>query len=189
MKEFINRCLDWISNSQIVEKLGGWDFLRGIFIGVIVGIVLLLVLRLLLWIIFRRKASASIQIKSDCGTIEVNTSAITHVIRNAVKSIVSLEIIKIRIYRRGQDLDFVLRAAIDVAGDTAPAIMEKLTGILRQQMKDVFGVENIRDIKLVISSCRKAEQDEPLDFEDDEDVKADASVSDHTFSLKPPMEK
>ncbi len=189
MKEFIDRCIEWISSHQIIEKLGGWDFLRGIVIGVIAGIVLLLILRILLWIIFRRKASASIQIKNDCGTIEVNTSAITNVIKNAVKSIVSLDIVKIRIYRRGRDLDFVLRAAMDADGDTAPAIMEKLTAILRQQMKDVFGVENIRDIKLIIASCKQVQPEEPLDFDDDDDEKNAGNDLDHTFSLKPPMEK
>ena len=189
MKEFIDRCIEWISSNQIIEKLGGWDFLRGIVIGVIAGIVLLLILRILLWIIFRRKASSAIQIKNDCGTIEVNTSAITNVIKNAVRPIVSLDIVKIRIYRRGKDLDFVLRAAMDADGDTAPAIMEKLTTILRQQMKDVFGVENIRDIKLIISSCKQNLPDEPQDFDDDEYEKADVNSVGHTFSLKPPMEK
>ena len=45
-----------------------------------------------------------------------------------------------------------------------------------------FGVVNIVDRKQV-------QPEEPLDFDDDDDEKNAGNDLDHTFSLKPPMEK
>ena len=186
MKDFFNRFLEWFSRDTFVADLCSNEFARGVIVGAVLAALILLVIQLFLLIFFRRKAVSNIKVKSDFGTVEINASAVTNVIKAAAKSIESLEISKIRIYERGSDLDIVLRAVMDASGKTTPALMEKLTVILRQQMKDVFGVENIRDVKLVITSCKNCADDEEFeDFDTDEDKEKVKGVTNSFAPLSP----
>ena len=110
MKDFVNRFLEWFSRDTFVADLCGNEFARGVIVGAVLAALILLVIQLFLLIFFRRKAVSNIKVKSDFGTVEINASAVTNVIKAAAKSIESLEISKIRIYERGSDLDIVLRA-------------------------------------------------------------------------------
>ncbi|MBQ9786707.1 MAG: hypothetical protein IJW33_00870 [Lentisphaeria bacterium] len=194
MKELFDRCLNWISSNPLVEKMSDNEFCRGVIIGIIAGIVLLLVLRFILWLIFRRRSCSNIRIKNSSGLIVVNSSAIAGVIKKAVKPIASLEITRIKLYRRGKALDICLRAVMDAQNGTAPKLMDELSAIVRQQMKDVFGVENIRNIKLIIASCKRSAEDEIRDEDDlftdgkDDDFST-VSGNGQTIFIKPPVEK
>ncbi|MBE6377521.1 MAG: hypothetical protein E7051_01745 [Lentisphaerae bacterium] len=188
MKEVINRFLEWFSRDTFVADICGNEFARGLIVGAAAAALILLAVQLFLLIFFRRKAVSSIKVKSDFGTVEVNSSAVTNVIKSAAKALESLEISKIRIYERGKQLDFVLRAVMDASGKTTPALMEKLTVILRQQMKEVFGVENIRDIKLVIVSCKNCGEDEEFEDFDSKDDEAVKGVT-NSFAPLTPAEK
>ena len=189
MKDFVNRFLEWFSRDTFVAELCGNEFARGLIVGAVLAALILLFIVLFLLVFFRRKAVSSIKVKSDFGIVEVSSSAITNVIKSAAKQLGTLEISKIRIYERGKNLDIVLRAVMDASGRTTPALMEKLTVILRHQMKEVFGVENIRDIKLVIASCKNCADDE--EFEDFDTPADSASVKGVTNSFAPltPAEK
>ena len=69
---------------------------------------------------------------------------------------------------------------MDPAKGSAPQLMEKVAEIVRNEMKNIFGVENIRDVKLVISGC-SADSD-PED--DSEDIFKDDDREEQIISLK-----
>ena len=85
-----------------------------------------------------------------------------------------------KIFRKRKGFDIWIKAKMDPAKGSAPQLMEKVAEIVRNEMKNIFGVENIRDVKLVISGC-SADSD-PED--DSEDIFKDDDREEQIISLK-----
>lgn len=193
MKDFFNCIIEWVSKCSLVEKFGANEFTRGLIVGIITGIVLLLVIRFILWLCFRRKSCSCIELKNPSGMITINSSAIASVLKTAVKPLESLTVSKVRLFKRKDQFDIYLRAALDPEKGTVPQLTDELAKIVREQMKNVFGVENIREVRLNVVSCRKnsagiAGEDADADPAEKEDF-SDGDSFTSTISIKPPMEK
>lgn len=195
MKDFFNRVIEWISKNPLVEKFGESEFTRGIIIGFIVGILFLLLIRLILWICLRRKSCSCIEIKNPSGMITISTPAIASVIKAAVKPLESLTVNKVKLFKRKSQFDIYLRAALDPAKGSIPQLMEKLDRIVRDQMNEVFGVENIREVRLNVVSCKRdaagMASDDPAELVPGDS--RDKFSGDNDFasliSIRPPIEK
>lgn len=167
MKEYLYRGLEWVSELEFIEEMSDNEFCRGVIAGIIAGVVLLLVLRFILWLCFRKKSCSQIRIDNPSGSVTVNAGAIASVLKHAAAALECLEIIRIRIFRRGRGFDIVIKAKMDPAKGTVPQLLEKLAVIVRDEMKNIFGVEDIRNVKLIIAGC-PCKDDFVDDFEDDE---------------------
>lgn len=170
MKEAFYNGIEWLSRNPFIEKLSENEFCRGIIIGAIAGIMLILILRLVIWLCFRRKSCRTLEINNPAGRIVVNSGAVCSVLKYAARQIDCLEITRIRIFRRRKFIDIELRARLDAAKGTIPQIMDKLSAVVKEEMKNVFGVENIRHVKLNIASCVNDSEEEFIDIDDPREI-------------------
>ena len=154
MKELMMKMIVWFSKLPFIEKISDNEFARGLGVGVIAGIILAALVLLILWLIFRRKSESVIRVNSELGSVTVSSGAIASVIRQAVKSVINcLEISRISLRRRSDAYAITVSAKLDAAKGTVPGLMEILTATIKDQMKTVFGLENISEVKLNIVSC------------------------------------
>ena len=189
MREFFNRGIEWISKNPFVEKLSENEFIRGIIIGFVAGMVFLFLLRLVLWLCMRKKGCSAINIKNSSGMITVSASAIASVIKAAVKPLESLSISKVKLFRNKKQFDIYLRASFDPAKGAVPQLMEEVDKIVREQMKSVFGVDNVREVRLSVVSCKEDSAGAIDDFSDDNGEAAGDNGFANIISIKPPIEK
>ena len=178
MKETILQWLSPIIENQAVKTLIAHPFLAGL----LAGIVLFWLLRFFWWLLVRKRSCAGIIVKESAGQISVSVAAITGVIKHAVREINSLEIIRVRVAKRGKMYDFDLRVRMDAANGTAPKLMETLSVIVREQMKSAFGIENIGKIKLTILNCDNSSPELP-ESEDISNAETERKAPDHTVKL------
>ena len=191
MKEFFNRGIEWISKNSFVEKLSESEFTRGIIIGFIAGVVFLLLVRFILWLCMHKKSCPAIEIRNSSGLITIRTAAIAGVLKAAVKPLESLIINKVKLFRNKKQFDIYLGASFDPAKGAMPQLMKELNTIVREQMKNVFGVDNINEVHLNVVSCKKdsagsVDQDQE---QDDKNVVVDDNGFANSISIKPPIEK
>ena len=180
IKELYQRCFEWVSDLDCIEEISDNEFCRGLIVGIIAGVAILLIIRFIIWLCFRKKACSNIRIDNPSGTVTVNAGAITSVLKRAAASLECLNISRIKIFRKRKGFDIWIKAKMDPAKGSAPQLMEKVAAIVRNEMKNIFGVENIRDVKLVISGC-SADSD-PED--DSEDIFKDDDREEQIISLK-----
>lgn len=149
MKETLLQWFAPLSENPAVKFSLAHRFVAGIFC----GIVILLLLRLIWWLWVSKRSCSAIIVKRGAGDISVSIAAITGVIKHAVAEMKFLEVIRVRISRRGKFYDFDIKVRMDAANSTAPEIIETLSGVVREQMKNAFGIEGVGRIKLTIVNC------------------------------------
>ena len=126
-------------------------------------IVIMMIVRFVLWLIFRERGCSRLTIRRSDGDIVVSRSAICAAVEGALKDMSALKVRKIRIFERGSRCSITLLSSFDGSGNVAE-LVEKVKPLVTGTLRDTFGIESIRRVKVVI---------ETLESEDDEDGGSD----------------
>lgn len=165
MKETLLQWLAPVLENRYIQTVIQDDFLCG----VIAGILLMILLRILIWVIFRRRSCQAINVANEFGTVAIGTNAIFSVIKHSCASVKCLAFSKLEIFRKKDNYDFHLRAVMDAEQGADAKLMETISLIIRKEMTAVFGMDNIGEIKLFISSCKHLADDEDSVEEEEND--------------------
>ena len=131
-------------------------------------LVVLMILKFIWWLIFRERGCSKLTIRRKDGDIVVSRDAVCAAIAGALKSVNSLKVRKLRIFQRGRNCSITLLSSFDGNGSAAELI-EKVKPLITGTLRDTFGIDNIRRVKVVI------EELEPPD-EDDENPSSSAAA-------------
>ena len=114
-------------------------------------IVVLMILRFIWWLIFRERSCSKLTIRRGDGDIVVSRSAVCAAIDGALKSVPALRVRKLRIFRRGSNYSITLLSSFDGTGSAAE-LVEQVKPLVTGTLRDTFGIENVRRVKVVIEA-------------------------------------
>ncbi len=147
------------------------DFNRGYLAALVLVLALvvaLLILKFIVFLIFRTRRASSVTVKSPDGDIVVTRDALEEAIDRELELYPELYLRKLRMFRRGKAYMLTLfcefrgsRGVPDVAGRLRPQLKDKL--------KQLFGVEALRSIRIVVEKLAVplAEASAPASASDD----------------------
>ena len=117
-------------------------------------IVVLMILRFVWWLIFRERGCSRLTIRRKDGDIVVSRSAVCAAIDEALKSVAALKVRKLRIFQRGSNYSITLLSSFDGTGSVAE-LVEQLKPLVTGTLRDTFGIDNVRRVKVVIEELEK----------------------------------
>ena len=138
-------------------------------------LVVMMIIKFIWWLIFREYGCSKLTIGRTDGDIIVSRSAVCSTIENALRHIAALKVRKVRIFQRGKNCSITLLASFDGTCSVSE-LVEEVKQIVIWTLRDTFGVENVRRVKVVIEALENDEDDE-----DDET----ASVPPKTVVIQP----
>ena len=122
-------------------------------------IVVWMIFRFIWWLIFRERGCSRLTIRRKDGDIVVSRSAVCAAIDEALKSVAALKVRKLRIFRRGSDYSITLLSSFDGTGSVAE-LVEQLKPLVTGTLRDTFGIDNIRRVKVVIETLESDDEEE-----------------------------
>lgn len=122
-------------------------------------IVVLMILRFIWWLIFRERGCSKLTIRRSDGDIVVSRSAVCAAIDGALKSVPALKVRKLRIFQRGNNYSITLLSGFDGTGSVAE-LVEEVKPLVTGTLRDTFGIENVRRVKVVIETLDNGDDDE-----------------------------
>jgi hypothetical protein len=146
----------------VAETVSAHPYLTGL----IAGIVLTWLGILFVYLCCRTRCCRMIEISSEAGSITINSEAICNVLKKTSGVLAALDITRIRILQNADGYDIIIRAVLDPDKGNVPELMQKMTAVVREKMTSVFGITDIRQVKLTIVSC--GSRDEESDNSDDD---------------------
>lgn len=161
MKEKICEFVEHLQKNPVIEEICENEFLCGMFAGIGAYIVIVLLVHLVFIIARRRKKCTELLIAAENGTIAVSLKAVTAALKKELASFTQLEISKIVIFQKKYGYIFEVRGRFIPGVSGAPELYAALEHELRENMKNIFGVENIAKVNLRIESCVETESSKP----------------------------
>lgn len=160
---FENFCdnLERFCDHPAVENICENEFVCGMFCGIGVYLVIVLLVHLVFIICRRRKKCAELIINTSSGNIAVSLKAVTAALKTSLASFSQLEIVKILIYRKKSNYLFEIRGKFIPGVSGAPELYAALERDVKENMKNIFGVENISQVDLRIEGCSEKENTKP----------------------------
>ena len=122
-------------------------------------IVVMMIVRFVLWLIFRERGCSRLTIRRNDGDIVVSRSAVCAAIEGVLKDIPALKVRKLRIFRRGSRYSITLLSSFDGTGSVAE-LVEQLKPLVTGTLRDTFGIDNIRRVKVVIETLESDDEEE-----------------------------
>ena len=120
-------------------------------------IVILMILRFVWWLIFRERGCSRLMIRRNDGDIVVSRSAVCAAIDGALVGVPALKVRKVRIFQRGRSYSITLLSSFDGKGSVAE-LVEKLKPLVTGTLRDTFGIDNLRRVKVVIEELESDEE-------------------------------
>ena len=166
----------YFSDLSAWRDLLAGDFNRGYLSGVVLVlavVLLILVIRIVLSFIFRNRRVRSIVVPAADGEVMISQNAVIA----AVESIPELLVDSVKIYRKGRSYSLLLHCRFQI-GEAAvfPDVAQKMKESVFAGMREQFGVENLRKIRIVLT-----------DLEGKNLPKAETSASDAVPAVTPGM--
>lgn len=161
--EFFTKCCD----PALWQRLLGNDFARGymaalsLFIAIFV---LVLFVRIALWLCFRTRRCSNVVVPGEGGDIVISRDAVTAVLEAELKAFPQLYVHRIRITRRGKKHFLALYCAFSTKTTSIPALLQEIKPRLQNSLKEVFGIESVKAIRVVIEEME--DEDENSNGED-----------------------
>ncbi len=188
MFESLLRWLEPVTSHPAVQSVLSHHFLCGIILGILAAYLL----RLLVWLCCRKRYCSHILVPGTSGDVTISAGAVSSVIIHGSAALQCLEIRRIKISKIPEGYRISIKAVLDAASGTAPQLLDKLTGIVKEQMSTVFGINDVCKVDLEIVNCdhyapmdQSDEQDpELIDADDDHKFFHSAGHGDRTISLK-----
>lgn len=130
-------------------------------------LVVMMIIKFIWWLIFREYGCSKLTISRPDGDIIVSRSAVCATIESALRHIAALKVRKVRIFQRGKNCSITLLASFD-GSCSVSELVEEVKPIVIGTLRDTFGVENVRRVKVVIESLENDEDEK----DDDETASA-----------------
>ncbi|MBR2642124.1 MAG: hypothetical protein IKD46_03255 [Lentisphaeria bacterium] len=136
------------------ELLAG-DFNRGYLSGVLLVlavVLLMLVLRLLLSFLFRNRRVRSMVVPAADGEVMISRNAVIAAVESMLTDFPALMVDSLKIYRCRRQYSLLLHCRFQVDGTGAfPDVAQKMKEAVFTGMRERFGVENLRKIRIVLT--------------------------------------
>lgn len=156
-----------VTSSDFWYGLTYSDFNRGYLVGaaVVLGLLLLLlILRLILLLLFRTRRSGTLVVPNPDGDLVISRDAVQSAVRRVVESFDQFDVRRIQLYRKGKFYSLTLFCSYAAGDAGVPELAGKLKPQLWETLKTMFGITNLRSIRIQI---------EKLSVADDEDAQQD----------------
>ena len=125
-------------------------------------IVIMMIVRFIWWLIFRERSCSRLTIRRDDGDVVVSRSAICAAIGGVLKEIAALKVRKLRIFQRGKNYSITLLSSFDGSVSVAE-LVERVKPLVTGTLRDTFGIENVRRVKVVVEELDNGEDEEEED--------------------------
>lgn len=141
-----------ICDPRTWETLLTSDFNRGYLAAlalVLALIVALMILKLVWFIAFRTRRASTVTVRHPDGDIVVSREALAEAVSRELLNYPELQLRKLRLFRRGGNYMLTLLCEFrGVAG--VPGIASELRTKIREKLKQLFGLESLKSVKIVI---------------------------------------
>ena len=157
---------------KTVESVLNSDFNCGYLAAILTVaglLILLLIIKIFLFFIFRTRKCSRVVISAPEGDLTVSRAAIESVIRNDLAQYKELVIRKMLLYRTGKNYSIRLCCQFDSEGQGMPELTGKVNSRIRELMKDLFGMERIKNIDICVEKIRENDNDADQDFDEPAD--------------------
>ena len=145
----------YFSDLSAWRDLLAGDFNRGYLSGVVLVlavVLLILVIRIVLSFIFRNRRVRSIVVPATDGEVMISQNAVIAAVESMLAGFPELLVDSVKIYRKGRMYSFLLHCRFQ-AGEAAvfPDVAQKMKEAVFAGMREQFGVENLRKIRIVLT--------------------------------------
>lgn len=141
-----------ICDPRTWERLLASDFNRGYLaaLALVLALILVLMILKLMWFIaFRTRRASTVTVTHPDGDIVVSREAIFEAVSRELFDYPELRLRKLRLFRRGKY--YMLTLLCEFRGASGiPGMAEELKSRLRERLKQLFGLENLKSVKIVI---------------------------------------
>lgn len=144
----IDRIFDPEAWRQILQS----DFNRGYIAALALVLALLLallILKFLCWLAFRTRRCSEIIVPRRDGDIVISRDAVTIAVSRELKAFPELDVRRIRLFRRGKIYLMTLFCTYN-GGSGIPSLADGLKPRLLNALKDTFGIDSLKRIKVVV---------------------------------------
>lgn len=141
-----------ICDPRTWETLLASDFNRGYLaaLALVLALILALMILKLLWFLaFRTRRASTVTIPHPDGDIVVSRDALAEAVTRELAGYPELQLGKLRLFRRGKYYMLTLLCEFNGA-DGVPDIASELRTKLKARLKQIFGMESLRSVKIVI---------------------------------------
>ena len=145
----------YFSDLSAWKDLLAGDFNRGYLSGVVLVlavVLLILVIRIVLSIIFRNRRVRSIVVPAADGDVMISRNAVVAAVESMLTGFPELSVDSVKICRKGRMYSLLLHCRFKV-GEAAvfPDAVQKMKEAVFAGMREQFGVENLRKIRIVLT--------------------------------------
>lgn len=151
-----------ISDPAMWQRLLSNDFARGYLaaLSLFVAIfVLVLMIRIFFWLCFRTRRCSNVVVPGEGGDIVISRDAVTAVLEEELKAYPQLMVNRIRITRRGRKHFLALYCAFSTKSGSIPELLQEIKPRLQGVLKDVFGIESVKAIRVIIEEMDDGSRD------------------------------
>jgi hypothetical protein len=154
MKAFILKFSEYLSIDMWKAVLSN-DFNRGYIAALVLMIsifILLFVLKLFCFIIFRKKRASKVVVPSANGDMIIAHSAVAKTVEISLRAYPELDIEKVKLYTKGKNYFMTIFCGLSVSMKrNLPEISNEIKPLIQKKLADVFGIENIKEIDIIIN--------------------------------------
>ncbi len=136
---------------KMLESVKANDFNKGFAAGISLAlliILLLMIIKIIFKLIFRRKRCKELVNNSSDGDVVITVSAIEDSVRRELDAFGSVEINKLRLYRKRKKYILNLVCSYNGKSGTLPQITQKIKSSLNNMFQNFFGVASVSMICL-----------------------------------------
>lgn len=148
-------------NLELLKTLWCDDFNRGYFVAVLIIVAFLVIwslLRLILVILFRTRRCSVITVPRKDGDLIISSVAVTDAVRQELKSFPQLGAGKIQLYRNKTIYSMMLFCTFDSSSSVGlPELTDQLKPKIQEMLKNTFGIDNLKKIKIKVESWSYSE--------------------------------
>ena len=146
-----------ICDPRTWETLLASDFNRGYLaaLALVLALVLALMILKLVWFIaFRTRRASTVTVPHPDGDLVVSRDALAEAVSRELDGYPELQLRKLRLFRRGKYYLLTLLCEFNGA-DGVPGIASELRTKLRERLKQLFGLESLKSVKIVIEKLSR----------------------------------
>ena len=165
MKVFILKFSELLSLDMWKAVLSN-DFNRGYIMALAFMVslfILLFMLKLFFFIIFRKKRASKIIVPGNDGDVIIAHNAVAKTVEYSLRAYPELEVEKVKLYCKGKKYYMTVFCELNVGKKRhLPEISAEIKPLIITQLADVFGIQNIQEIDIIINNIANDKE-----FDDD----------------------
>jgi len=142
-----------VCDPQAWKTLLESDFNRGYLAALVLVLALtaaLLILKFVLFMMFRTRRASSVTVNTPEGDIVVTRDALGEAVTRELERYPELYLRKLRLFRRGKAYMLTLSCEFRGSSGGVPDVAGQLRPQLKEKLKQFFGIESLRSIKIVV---------------------------------------